>query len=259
MIVGNFMSKNVVKIDKDQNLKDALDLMEKKKVSRLIVVEDEKLVGVITFRDVMEILGSKKYANVPPTSLHVSMAMTKNPITVSENTSLKDARDLMLKNNISTLPVVDDDGYPIGIITKTDLLKPLKDLDKNISEVYNSNVITIEPKARLIHARRLMLENNIGRLIVTERDKIVGIITDKDIARAFYKVKRILPEKHYEENIKRLLVEDFMTQNVISIRHDAKISECIRIMFEKRISGLPVLKGDSLHAIITKTDIIKLI
>ena len=258
MLVSDFMNRNPIKIDKDQNLKDALNLMEKRKVSRLLVVEGDKLVGVITFRDIMEILGSKKYARVSPTSLHVSMAMTKNPITITEDSDIRKARDLMLGNNISTLPVVRGNKL-VGIITKMDLLKPLINSEESIHKIIRTNVITINPKSRLIHARKIMLEKNIGRLIVMDNEELVGIITDKDIAKAFYKLKTNISEKYYDESVKKLLVEDFMTQNVITIRHDYKIGDCVKIMSDKKISGLPVIKNDKLYGIITKTDIIRLL
>ncbi len=258
MIVEDIMNRNVIKIDKDQNLKDALMLMEKKKVSRLIVVEEDKLVGIITLRDVMEILGSKKYARLPPSTLHVSMAMSKNPITIDKHSRVHEARDLMLIHKISTLPVVEGDKL-VGILTKTDLLKMLIDMDEKITRYIRTKVLTVTPKDRVIHARRIMLEKNVGRLVVVEDDKISGIITDKDIVRAFYKLKKTIPEKYYEENIKKLLVEDVMSQNVITAKYNETIGNCVRVMLERKISGLPIVRDEKLYGIITKTDLIRLL
>lgn len=129
MLVGSRMTPDPVTISDDAAIDDALKLMRDKNVRRLPVVDKKgKLVGIVAEKDVL-------YASPSPAtslSIHeihylvsrikVSEIMTKNVITVTDDTPLEDAARVMADNQIGALPVVHD-GELRGIITETDLFK----------------------------------------------------------------------------------------------------------------------------------------
>ncbi len=255
--VGELMTKELITIDKSRKLSDALDLMLKKGIHRLIVTDDGKLCGIITAMDIMETLGSYKYGRSTTSRLHVATAMTKNPLTITPDASIKACAKLMVENRISSLPVVENDEL-VGIITTTDLLKVLKDDETPIEPIYNKFVITVKPTDRLVHARKLMLDNRIGRVVVVEEGKVVGILSEKDIAKAFGVFKK-LSDRYQSSRVRNLIVEDVMTQNVVTASPSERIKDVVSKMLEHDISGLPVLNNDELVGIITKTDLAKYI
>lgn len=134
MLVGSRMTPDPITITQDTPIDEALKLMRDKKVRRFPVVDRRgKLVGIVAERDIL-------YASPSPAtslSIHeihylvsrikVNEIMTKNVITVTDDTPLEDAARVMADNQIGALPVVHD-GELRGIITETDLFKVFLEL-----------------------------------------------------------------------------------------------------------------------------------
>lgn len=144
----------------------------------------------------------------------IADVMTSNPITVKPQTSLQDAIKVMVEKKISGLPVVDDAGKLVGVISESDLMwqetgvdpppyimfldsviylqnparydKEIhKVLGQTVAEVMTDRAITIEPDRSLKQAAQLMHEKKIRRLPVVDKTdgKVIGIITRGDIIR----------------------------------------------------------------------------
>lgn len=128
----------------------------------------------------------------------VGRRMTTNPITVKSDTTHSAALDLMRKNNIRHLPVVDD-GKLVGIVVENDLLSSRPSpattlsiyeiytlLDKlKVSQIMSAPVYAVEENCPIEEAARIMTEKKITGLPVMRDNKLVGIITEVDIFRAF--------------------------------------------------------------------------
>ncbi|MBI5679693.1 MAG: CBS domain-containing protein [Methanobacterium sp.] len=267
MHVKDIMSGEVVVIDKDQNIHDALKLMKKHKISRLPVVNghgrnNKELVGIITEKDIALRLGSSKYGNLPPSHFHVSTVMTPEPITIESNKNLGNAAQLIVKNKIGGIPVVDD-GELVGIITKTDFVKTCQGVPYNktlIKERMTTDLMTISPQERLVHARRMIIDEDVGRLLVMDENRLEGIITAKDIAHTMISFRKVVPDKYQPARIRNLIIEDIMPQNVRTIEENVTIADASMLMIDEEFSGIPVTGENSkITGIITKTDIMKFI
>jgi acetoin utilization protein AcuB len=129
----------------------------------------------------------------------VGIRMTHNPITIKKDFPVSEAQNKMRKEFVHRFPVVDDHGKLIGIVTEKDLLyaspSPATTLDVyemsyllsklTVGRVMTSEVITIEANAPIEEAAKVMSDNNIGGLPVMEDGKLVGIITESDVFKAF--------------------------------------------------------------------------
>lgn len=104
-----------------------------------------------------------------------------------------------------------------------------------------------------------MLESHVGRLPVLDDGKLVGMITSKDLMRAFIDFRKKVPEKYQKSQIKEVLVEDIMSSNPVNVSKDMSITEVSDIMMETGFNGLPVVEGEEVIGIITQTDILRLI
>ena len=109
MQIKNLMSEEIITVDKDQNLSDALKLLRKHNVSRLPVTNNKELVGIISERDIAAKLGSSKYESMPASRLHISSVMVKDVFTVPQTMQLEEVARLMLENGIGSVPVMDED------------------------------------------------------------------------------------------------------------------------------------------------------
>jgi len=110
--------------------------------------------------------------------------MTRNVQTVAPSDSLKDALEKMLSKDIGNVVVVEKD-VPVGIVTERDILRRVakgEDVSKLlVREIMSSPVITATPENNGIEAVDIMHRNNIRRLPVVDRGRLVGIVTQKDL------------------------------------------------------------------------------
>lgn len=257
MNIGDLMTKKVVSIDKNRKLSDAVNLMEKKRISRVIVTSDGEFAGMLTEKDIAEHIGSARHGESSPTSLHISTAMNPSFISTTPDTSTEKAAKKMLKSGISSLPVLND-GKLAGIVTKTDVVKTLKESDMSLEDIMKTNVTTVSPNDRIVHARRLMLDNKIGRVVVVDNGEIVGILTSMGTARALYNFKQVT-DRGYSSRIRTIKVEDTMTPTVITLDTKAKVKQAVEIMTKKKFSGIPLTKDGKLTGVVTKTDMLKIV
>ncbi len=129
MLVKDWMSKDPITINDDTSMMKAIHLMKQNRFRRLPVLHDGRLVGIVSDRDLKEASPSKATTlDVHElyyllAELQVKDIMTRDPVTVSPEATVEDAAQLMLENTISGLPVVDDQGKVVGILTQSDVFR----------------------------------------------------------------------------------------------------------------------------------------
>jgi CBS domain-containing protein len=119
---------------------------------------------------------------------------------------------------------------------------------RDILEVKGRQVWSIEPSASVFDALKLMAEKEIGALVVLERSKIIGIISERDYARKIILLGRASPTTP---------VSEIMTTRVAYAQPQQNIEECMAVMTEKRIRHLPVMDEGGLIGIISIGDLVK--
>lgn len=112
--------------------------------------------------------------------------MEKNVITIEQDKSALDAAHLISEKDISFLVVVKD-GIPTGVVSERDFVRKVVASDKQASKIALSEIMSykfrwVEPSTTIEEAVQKMLNNNIRRLIILENNKLVGVITQTDLA-----------------------------------------------------------------------------
>ncbi len=118
MQVTDVMTKAIISIESRKTINDALELMVENNIRRLPVLAQGSLIGMIVQHDIEKALRSPEVVCDTP----VDWVMTKKVITVSADADLSEAIELLLKNKISGMPVVQD-GRVVGILSETDILR----------------------------------------------------------------------------------------------------------------------------------------
>lgn len=118
----------------------------------------------------------------------VKNVMTKPVITIDKGSSVLEAARIMSEKRIGCI-VVTDEGKPVGIATERDILQDVvaKGLDASkvkMENIMSKPLITINEKMPVINAIRVMEKNKVRRLLVVEKGKLVGIVTQRDLLRA---------------------------------------------------------------------------
>lgn len=146
--VREYMTQNVITVRPQDNVNIIPELLTRYNISRVIVIRENKPIGIITTRDMMPkgsyfgVLnysnkdGPKEFENGFSSSktrvpFAVEDIMTANPILIDQEGSIRDAAKIMIGNQISGIPVVNKLQELVGIITKTDIIKAIVDLGKN--------------------------------------------------------------------------------------------------------------------------------
>jgi len=115
-----------------------------------------------------------------------------------------------------------------------------------VDEIMSRHVITIESIRTAADAAKLMTKEGAGYLVVTENDRVVGIITERDM------VIRVLAQDMNPKNVK---VEEFMTKNVISLPPSATVMEVLQAMSRNRIRRVPIVYRERPVGIVTADDL----
>jgi len=131
MTVADLMMRDVVTIEPGALLFDAVSKMHKHQVRHLPVVDQGRLVGILTNRDIRFLAPQNAEADQNPGNYSldtkVHEAMEKDPIVTSEAVHLGEILDVFLEEKIGAVPVTDDQDHLVGIIGYIDLLKVLRD------------------------------------------------------------------------------------------------------------------------------------
>ncbi|MGQ9689434.1 MAG: CBS and ACT domain-containing protein [Desulfobaccales bacterium] len=129
MLVKDWMTKDPITITDDTSMMKAIHLMKQNRFRRLPVMHEGRLVGIVSDRDLKEASPSKA-TTLDVHELYYLLAellvkdiMTRDPITVGPDDTVEHAAQLMLENTISGLPVVDDHGKVVGILTQSDVFR----------------------------------------------------------------------------------------------------------------------------------------
>ena len=124
-------------------------------------------------------------------------------------------------------------------------------MDTTVKQLINrkgNKVWKTQPDDTVFNALFLMAEKRIGSLLVFDGSQLVGIFSERDYAR-----KVILKGKSSHDT----LVREIMTENVVCVRPEQSMTDCMALMTEKRIRHLPVLENETITGVISIGDVVK--
>jgi len=200
MTVEQIMSSPVRSVPCNLSVLEAGRIIEDENIRRLIVLEEKRLVGIITQTDIVRVLSS--YGSWK----NVSEVMTGDVAVIASSVTVKEAAEVMASEDISCL-VAMDKNTAVGIFTERDLLKRVIALKRNpaqtiLKNVMSSPVVSISANYSIPSASKMMEKMKIRRLVVLDDGILCGVITQTDILKA---TKEKLQEE--EKNYFRLLNE----------------------------------------------------
>jgi len=189
--IAEEMSKPVVSVCPKTTTLRASKLMAARKIKRLLVVDEQQPVGVVTQTDIASAL----IAMAP--FRNIADLMTGELVWVHETTTLVEAAQIMAAKNISCVVVLQA-GKAVGVVTEKDILQRVARRDRERREVYageimSSPVVSVPPTHSVMSASRVMDQMRIHRLLIGSPTDVQGIVTQTDIIEA---VQAKLEEAH---------------------------------------------------------------
>ena len=279
MKIKEIMSSPVYVVSPEENVARARNLMLRHKIGKLVIVEDNKPIGIVTKKDISRRLdqAEPQWRRRPIDHIPIRKVMTESLITIFPDATPKQLAELMIENNISRLPVVNVRNEVIGIVTKWDLIRYFSELelDLTVQDLKIEPAITVHRHHTISHILYELDTNSTDRAVVLEdNDKPVGIITSSNLTFTEMKGKTgDLPHKEIKMTRKEssagrkqyryvkdmpLVAEDIMSCPLLTVNMDDPATQAAGIMVKERINGLPVL-NNGFMGILTGDNIIKTI
>lgn len=253
---------------------DGVQIMTKEGFRRIPIANPGTriLEGIVTATDIIDYLGGgkkfriiqKKFAGNIFKAINepIKLIMVKKVISVKTSAKISEAIELMKQQNLGGLPVVDDKKRVKAIITERDVANMFADRISGVTvaRLMSEKVVTALPKTTIFEAARTMTMQGFRRLPIISEGKVVGIITVMDIIRFFGsgKIFRYLKSGNINQVLNTPALE-IATKDVATIEPKADVGQAAKIMQEKNIGALPVVKNEKLIGIITERDFFKII
>src|SRR3990172_1320230 len=126
-----------------------------------------------------------------------------------------------------------------------------------VGQWMTKNPVTVSPKETIVLARAIIRQRGIRRLPVMDGDRLVGIVTDRDLREAWASDANTLSTQELHYLLERIPVRDVMSAPVVTVAPETPLENAITILQEKKIGGLPVLSDGQLVGILTETDVLR--
>lgn len=257
MKVKEIMTTKTITVDKDDSLKLVLDLMKKHSITKIPVTEEKKFFGLVTDNVIAYKLGSIRKRGITASRLHASSVTEKEVPVISPEEDVKNILKSVGEPGPTMLPVVEKEKL-VGVVTKADLL-PLVTNKNQLHSIMQKKIHTVSLEDRVVHARRIMITNNVARLPVLDEKKVVGIISDVEIALAFASLKKSFSLGRQKHRLDELLVKEVMRTPVVLSNPSMSIYDAAQLMLKQNVGALPLLENEKLVGMVTRTDILKTI
>jgi acetoin utilization protein AcuB len=128
-----------------------------------------------------------------------------------------------------------------------------------IKDVMTKNPFTVDSETLVLDAQKIMHENNIRRLPVVDKGKLVGIVTQHDLLQAAPSPATSLSIYELNYLLSKMKVKELMTKNPVTVSPDTPFEEALRLGQEKKIGSFPVMDNGKLVGITTESDIVRVL
>jgi len=279
MNVMTYATRDLVTLPPSASIDMAISLMEERSIHHLVVTAGNRIVGMVSDRDILVSTGwmlsnerkalrggDSKAKVVGPTQVHEIMSRPVLCLTIAHTT--RDAALLMLDRKISAVPLLNQDRLE-GLITETDLVKwpPLSEFEadrllaQKVGDLMRVNVLSVTPDTPLADVIHLFRTRRIRHAPVVLQSKLVGIVSDRDVRRAlgWAGVREMQAEREGRmlEAESPQTAGDVMNVEVRTVGMATALRDALRLMLEERIHSLPVVETQCLKGIVTETDFLR--
>lgn len=254
----------VITLGPEDSINDALFMMKKNDIKRIVVVNNDIPVGMVTERDIGRFLQNDKTSRMLD-QIHLNEIMNRNIFAIS-----KDQDELLVQCairmdafQIGSIVIVDNEKL-VGIVTKSDLTKDFSNSFAGafkVKDYMNTKMITCRNSDSLLFALTMLNRNKIARLVVTDNDgRPVGIVSyDTFLRNSRYFESEKQNTRDYllpKDSAKELLVSDLVGNELLTVEFNDDLAKAARLMVEYNISGIPVVdENGNLEGVISATDV----
>ena len=128
---------------------------------------------------------------------------------------------------------------------------------KVVRDIMNANLTTLDHESRLLDAVLLMRSSGYRHLPIVNGDKLVGIVSDRDVQRAAPSLLSKISQEEYNRIFEGTPISRIMASNVITVNPTTPLRDAVRILYENKFGCVPVVEGENrLVGLVTVTDLL---
>ncbi|WP_440953074.1 CBS domain-containing protein [Methanococcoides sp. FTZ1] len=272
---GDIMSvatRDVITIPPTTRIIDAIKTMTKKNFRHIPITDagTNRIEGIVSSFDVIDFLGggdknrlieNRYHGNLlSAINANVSTIMQHRVVSIPSDGNIKEAFDLMLKNNIGSLPIVDSTNNVRAICTEKDFLKFTAGIvtNKTVADHMSKRVEKAPAEMTISDAAKVMVKNHFRRLPVVKGDILIGVVNASDIMDFLGSGEAF--EKLTTGNIHDIMdapISSLIGKDVVWTTSDTDLGKASELMIKNSIGALPVIDNVKLCGIITERDVLR--
>jgi CBS domain-containing protein len=230
------------------------------------------LEGIVTATDIVDYLGGGRKFEIiqqkcggnffKALNEPIKLIMTQKVVSIKTSAKISEAIAKMKQSNLGGLPVVDEKDCVKAIVTERDIAVLFADRTSGVTvaQLMSEKVITALSKTTIFEAEKTMATQGFRRLPIVSDGKVMGIVTAMDIIR-FFGCGDVF--KHLKSGtiiqVLNTPALEIASKNVLTVEPETDVGQAAKIMREKDIGALPVVKNGALVGILTERDFFKII
>jgi CBS domain-containing protein len=264
-------SREVVSVPPTITIIGAIEKMTVCGFRRLPVTDagTHRLRGIVTAGDIIDMMGGgnkfnlvrKKHAGNLLAAINESVReiMTEKVLTIGNDAKIADAASLIVEKRMGGLPIVDNEGVLVGIVTEWDVMKVLSSEKSQglVEEIMSTSLKVTGPETPIGEATKEMITHHFRRLPVVKDDVLYGIITATDIMK--YLGTGQVFQRMVTGNVAEVMalpVRTLVSGNLHTIDPKKNINEAAREMLARNVGALPVIEDAKLVGLVTEFDLV---
>ena len=265
-------TRDVVSVPPTMPILAAVETMTTCGFRRLPVVDagSRKLRGIVTSGDIINFMGGGDKFNLvrikhdgnllSAINEPVRSIMTQQLTTLPDSAAINDAIDIIVNRKVGGMPIVDNDGVLVGIVTERDVMKVLATERSGlcVNDIMSTALRITNPDCPIRIVTRDMTTNRFRRLPVVSNDVVYGIITTTDIMK-YLGTKKVFSQLKTGDidEVMDLAVRNLVSGNLFTISPERSINEAAREMVDRNVGALPVIENTRLVGLVTEFDLVK--
>ncbi|MGA2572604.1 MAG: CBS domain-containing protein [Candidatus Methanomethylicaceae archaeon] len=259
MKLTDIIVNDVPTLNKNRPLLDAIDSLNKLSLESVCITDDEKLIGTLSYRDILFRIGAQRLRAVAPESLYISGFVKDFPATLSNDTSVRKAAKLLLELSANSLPMYYGETF-LGLVNRHGMLKLVESSSVAISSLMRRNYPLLHPYDRVIHARKILLDNGVVIIpVVNEEGRLLGTVTEKETLNSLIEFQKYVPEKHQKARIRQLSVSSAMRVGIPIVEGDLPLGDAVQRMIKESLPGLVVTESSKVMGLLSPQEVLEYI
>jgi len=257
----------VITLSPEKTIHDALQLIQKNDIKRIVVMKNNLPIGIITERDIGKFLEKDKtIRTLDQIPLDEIMSTGLVTMTLGRQDHLTQCAIRMETFQISSVIVVDDDGKLVGITTKSDLVKNFANIYVGVYKVkdyMSKKIITCRKSDSLFFVLNMLNKNKVARIVVTDNEgKPIGMVTyDTFLRNSEYFKGGKQDTRNYllpTTSAKGMNIGEVVGNELLIVESEEDLTKAAKLMVEYKVSGVPAVDKDgNLEGIISSSDIVR--